>query len=700
MVASILTAPKVAFFDSNGSPLSGGKVYFYEPGGAFAVAKDTYSDYAAATANTNPVILDSRGEANIRLSGNYDVKVTTSAGVTVYTEEDVTGLTDSRNFNHSTGGAAGTVSSYLENIVIDLASRDCACDFDPSAGTGTDDTAALQAVLDSITVPTHTGEWYNSLSPGGIIIRVPGILKITSTVTFPGGVVFEGYEGVASGFYFAPSSADTLFSGNTSKYSRDATWTHVGFRNLGFFSTLFDSPYLQNVGIDFSNVQRWFVESCYFEGWGTGYKDGGASYYQHVSNTEHFNNLIHYDQGADAGPITFDGGVMWNYETDWASNPVKPSQLCKIRKAAHFSGTSLEPRTAVEDADTFVCIDAIGDAGVTGDVYSESAYPLIGVDYNNKYSGSNLRNMKDGARTLVRFRNFDLGAETITYNNQWSAPVKTSWSGGILQKKLLKNPDFRYGSYGWTLGSDAAYSTSTKFLSPTGIIDINYSSTSQATNVSQTIAAADIARYAGRRIFVGMLAKPTDMTEVRLQAQDDPFVTYKYADLPCIEYDNGWKLYVTTYDVQSGIGDLSIKDNSTPANATTSRLQVAGFFIWINGIDEIPLYDDLPPAIVYTSETTASNFVGYGDYSIIHEESGFDPTSLTDGSIYQVSVYNVYGAKQHDHVFATTGALSGCTIDAYMVADAQAVVTVTNNTGATVDIPSSTLWLLAQPSQP
>jgi len=57
---------KQQFFSDAGVPLVGGKVYTYEAGTSTPLA--TYQDSTGVTANTNPIILDSRGEANIWLS--------------------------------------------------------------------------------------------------------------------------------------------------------------------------------------------------------------------------------------------------------------------------------------------------------------------------------------------------------------------------------------------------------------------------------------------------------------------------------------------------------------------------------------------------------------------------------------------------------------------------------------------------------
>lgn len=82
--------PSKAKFDNNsGEALSGGLVYFYVAG--TSTPKDTYSESTGTTANANPVVLDSRGEANIFLLGDqaYKVVVKDSDDVTVYTVDNV-----------------------------------------------------------------------------------------------------------------------------------------------------------------------------------------------------------------------------------------------------------------------------------------------------------------------------------------------------------------------------------------------------------------------------------------------------------------------------------------------------------------------------------------------------------------------------------------------------------------------------------
>ena len=88
-MAALGPAPKFYEHDSNGDPLSSGKVYTYAAGTDTPLA--TYTDAGGGTANANPVILDSAGRANIWMTSasSYKFVVKTSADATVYTVDDI-----------------------------------------------------------------------------------------------------------------------------------------------------------------------------------------------------------------------------------------------------------------------------------------------------------------------------------------------------------------------------------------------------------------------------------------------------------------------------------------------------------------------------------------------------------------------------------------------------------------------------------
>ena len=87
-MAVLSPLPKMQFFSNAGVPLVGGKLYTYAAGTTTPLA--TYTSQSGVTANTNPIILDSRGEANVWLSSAaYKLKLTTPADVEIWTVDNV-----------------------------------------------------------------------------------------------------------------------------------------------------------------------------------------------------------------------------------------------------------------------------------------------------------------------------------------------------------------------------------------------------------------------------------------------------------------------------------------------------------------------------------------------------------------------------------------------------------------------------------
>jgi hypothetical protein len=91
-MAVLSPAAKTAFVDAAGEPLVGGQLYTYIAGTTTLQA--TYTDSTAATANTNPIILDSRGEANVWLGGAiYKFVLKDADGALIWTVDNISAPT-------------------------------------------------------------------------------------------------------------------------------------------------------------------------------------------------------------------------------------------------------------------------------------------------------------------------------------------------------------------------------------------------------------------------------------------------------------------------------------------------------------------------------------------------------------------------------------------------------------------------------
>lgn len=79
--------PVMQVFDDNGAPGVGYKLYTYEAG--TTTPKAVYTDKDCTVAATNPVVFDSRGEAEIYYADTYKFVLTTDADATVWTVDNV-----------------------------------------------------------------------------------------------------------------------------------------------------------------------------------------------------------------------------------------------------------------------------------------------------------------------------------------------------------------------------------------------------------------------------------------------------------------------------------------------------------------------------------------------------------------------------------------------------------------------------------
>lgn len=119
-MAVLSPPPKAQFFDANGEPLVGGKVFTYAAGTTTPLATYTSSD--GGTPNANPVILDARGEADIWYAPgvSYKVVLKSATDVTIWTVDNIiiAGSMAFQNANNVniTGGTIGSGVTFNGNI--------------------------------------------------------------------------------------------------------------------------------------------------------------------------------------------------------------------------------------------------------------------------------------------------------------------------------------------------------------------------------------------------------------------------------------------------------------------------------------------------------------------------------------------------------------------------------------------------------
>lgn len=184
--ATLSPAPKLQFFDANGNPLVGGKLYSYAAGTTTPLA--TYTGNTTTTANTNPVILNSRGEAGVWLSSSYyKLKLTDSNDVEIWTVDNVGGFATMADLTAAIAALTASLASSSGSSMIGFIQAGTSAvattaqakmretisvkDFGAVGDDTHDDTTNIQAAIN----------YANTI--GGDVYFPAGVYKITNGLT-------------------------------------------------------------------------------------------------------------------------------------------------------------------------------------------------------------------------------------------------------------------------------------------------------------------------------------------------------------------------------------------------------------------------------------------------------------------------------------------------------------------------------------
>lgn len=118
-MAVLFSYPFVQFFDDNGNPLAGGKIYTYQAGTTTPKATFTTSD--ASVQNTNPVVLDAAGRAVIFIQGSYRFDTFDANDVLIRSVDNVTSFatlesTNTAFFQSFSGTGSQTTFNLSETL--------------------------------------------------------------------------------------------------------------------------------------------------------------------------------------------------------------------------------------------------------------------------------------------------------------------------------------------------------------------------------------------------------------------------------------------------------------------------------------------------------------------------------------------------------------------------------------------------------
>ena len=218
-MASLSPPPKLQFFGTDGLPLVGGKLYPYAAGTSTPLA--TYVDHNGVTQNTNPVILDSNGEADVWLpdTTSYKYVLKTAADVLMYTVDYIAVPVTTNSFASPPAIGSGTPNSgtFTTLNVTDNAIFESTADFT--------DPVTFDSTVDIAGKLTLSGTGAAKLNVGTTAQRpaspVDGDIRYNSTTT-----KYEGYSGSAWGQLGGGATgggSDTIFVLNGQTVTTDYT---------------------------------------------------------------------------------------------------------------------------------------------------------------------------------------------------------------------------------------------------------------------------------------------------------------------------------------------------------------------------------------------------------------------------------------------------------------------------------------------
>ena len=245
MTINVSPDPRLQFFGNDGKPLVGGKLYTYAAGTTTLLA--TYTDWYGTTPNTNPIILDSRGEASVWLgTARYKFVLKDANDVEVYTQDNLImspgadGAGSYGTWPIDITGAAGTVTGGVVNsiiagsgIAVDHATGNVTVSL---AGSGTAVTSITSAVPGFSFTGTNAVTM-NGPAPGanGNIMTSNGSAWVSSVVSTPQGAkAWVNFNGTLSGTITPRASY------NVSSVTKNAT----GDYKITFSTALADANYV------------------------------------------------------------------------------------------------------------------------------------------------------------------------------------------------------------------------------------------------------------------------------------------------------------------------------------------------------------------------------------------------------------------------------------------------------------------------
>lgn len=284
---SMLAGAGAQFFDSNGTPLAGGKLYTYSAG--TTTPRATYTTSSGAVAHANPIILDaggrvpSGGEIWLTDAVDYKFVLANSSDVTIATYDNISGNSSgvyatlaASNGSSLIGFLQAGTKAVATTVQAKMREVTSVLDFGADPTGAADSTTAIQNAIDYVE-STYGG--------GGGVVFVPrGSYKCTDKIVVKGFIRLVGENYLSTSLFW------------------DSTYTSghcVEFGPSQLFPTFTFGSRIENISLSGQDVYRGLDKAMVYT--------QGAHQYSGLYNVfvRRFRSIgVHYDVG-NGGPATF-----------------------------------------------------------------------------------------------------------------------------------------------------------------------------------------------------------------------------------------------------------------------------------------------------------------------------------------------------------------------------------------------------------
>ncbi len=324
--APVMVNPSFHLQDDDGELCSGCTINTYVPG--TSTPKDTYTNATLATPQTNPIVLDSRGEPTtspIYMDGLYKIVIKDADGNTIDTQDNVRGIGSYASghdllSNYSSLSAAVTSISTTETtLVIDQ-------DDTMTGNVTVPSTLTLEGRVGNLITTTGYTLTINGPFEAGPfqVFAGTGTLDLTSVpnpinIKWAGATgdgstddyaavqrIYTGLSGTTGSTVIGPMDEIFLVGGATYllvpsyvttrgihfKCKSGATFTRLITNwntttdddyEINFYDCKFDGNGEDSIrGIGFYRAHKWVVDGCYFEDWVNGVRSEAPTSFTYV----------------------------------------------------------------------------------------------------------------------------------------------------------------------------------------------------------------------------------------------------------------------------------------------------------------------------------------------------------------------------------------------------------------------------------